>query len=92
MKTVQMKVKKSLARQWAEDAGKYLVGRTIKSVGYMTKQECLDNMWDKSGLIIELNDGTYLYPMSDDEGNSPGAFGTTLENLPVIPVIRVSDL
>jgi hypothetical protein len=92
MRTLKMDIKKTVAQQWQEDAAKYLVGRKIVSVGYMTKKECLDNMWDRAGLILELDDGTFMYPLSDDEGNSPGAYGTTIENLPIIPMINLRNL
>ena len=36
-------------------ATKHLVGRTIVSVGYMTKEEVEINGWSKSGVIMGLS-------------------------------------
>lgn len=55
-----------------------LVGKTIKSVKYMTSEEAEDFGWYKRPIIIECTDGTLLIPSSDDEGNNGGAlFGST---------------
>jgi hypothetical protein len=43
--------------------------------------------WDKSGIVLMLDDGTYIYPSRDDEGNGAGALFTSHADLPVIPVI-----
>jgi len=50
-----------------------LVGLTIKSIRYMTKEETEANYWYSSPIIIELSDGTALIPQQDDEGNDGGA-------------------
>jgi hypothetical protein len=34
-----------------------------------------------------LDNGEMLYPSSDDEGNGAGALHTTIDELPIIPVI-----
>jgi hypothetical protein len=52
---------------------KKLVGRKIVESRYMTKAECLDLEWYDRTVIITLDDGTTLYPSSDDEGNNSGA-------------------
>ena len=41
--------------------------------------------WSKSPVVIELDDGIHLIPMSDDEGNDAGAIATNLDDLPIIP-------
>ena len=70
-------------------ATKHLVGRTIVSVGYMTKEEVEINGWSKSGVIMGLDDGTYIYPLADDEGNNPGALDTTNEKLGLLGTVRL---
>lgn len=49
-----------------------VVGRTITNVRWMTKREMEDHMWYQKGVILELDDGSIIYPSQDDEGNGPG--------------------
>jgi hypothetical protein len=73
--------------QWTKKVSKLLLGKTITHVGYMTDDEQSAFGWSAKAVVIQLNDGTTLFPSSDDEGNGAGALFTTNENLPVIPVI-----
>lgn len=58
--------------EWANKF-RFLIGRTIKSIRYLTRQE-MDNLaWYSSAIVIELSDGTLLWPSADDEGNNAGA-------------------
>lgn len=61
-----------------------LVGRTIKSVGYLTPAEIEEQGWDRSCVVITLDDGTMLYPSADDEGNDAGALVIVSHN-PKLP-------
>lgn len=56
-----------------------LVGKTIKSVRYMTDDEVENSMWYAAALVIEFTDGSWIMPMADDEGNNAGAIGTSLD-------------
>jgi hypothetical protein len=38
--------------------------------------------------MIELEDGTIIYPSRDDEGNDAGALFTSNEKTPTLPVMR----
>ena len=76
-----------LKKQWSKDISANLVGRKIVKVRYMTQAEVNVCVWYNATVVLELDDGTMLYPMSDDEGNSAGAIATTNKDLPVIPVI-----
>lgn len=67
----------------------HLLGKTITSVGYMTKEEVEANGWDEAGIIIGLDDGTFIYPLCDEEGNRPGVLDTTNEKLGMIGRIRL---
>lgn len=60
-------------------AAKQLVGRTIKSVLYMDNESAEEMGWYSRPIVIELDDGTQLIPMSDDEGNNGGALATSLD-------------
>ena len=76
---------------WMIQASKVLRDKTIVKVEYMTKGEAEQNGWYKRPLCIYLHDGTWLVPMSDDEGNDGGSLATTHEDLPTIPVMWTSD-
>lgn len=72
---------------WKKRVAEKLVGKTIKSVRYMTEKEMNSFMWYNRGIVITLSDGHSIYPMADDEGNDAGAMGTTYKDLGTIPVI-----
>lgn len=49
-----------------------LVGRTIKAVRYMTDEEAEEQGWQAKPAVLELDNGTILFSMMDDEGNDGG--------------------
>ncbi len=63
----------------AKEIAPLLVGKTIKSVRYMTDAEVKNSMWYAAALIIEFTDGSWIVPMADDEGNNAGAIWTSLD-------------
>ena len=72
---------------------KPLIGRTITKIGYLTQSEMNRLGWYASAFVIQLDDGTLLYPSADDEGNGAGALFTqagskTAGLEPIAPVIR----
>jgi len=60
-----------------------LVGKTIKSVKYMTQREATQRGWSGRCVVLTLNDGTKVYPQMDDEGNGPGCLIVGNEGCPV---------
>ena len=80
--------------RWQKKIEKQLCGRTIVSVRYMTPQEAESSGWYYQPILLILDDGTALCPMSDDEGNESGSlsvFKGTSKTEPVmdtIPVMR----
>ena len=65
-------------KYWEEYATKHLKGRTIEDVRYLTDEEMKGMGWHNKSIVIELNDGSLLFPSRDDEGNDAGAlFGQT---------------
>lgn len=78
---------KPVEQYWTDKIAEKLVGRTIKKVKYISNQECSDNMWYKRPISILLDDGHWLTPLMDDEGNDGGAICTTHKDLGTIPVI-----
>lgn len=79
--------KSALQNQWAAKVREHLVGRTITDVQYLPAREQNEMMWDRSGIVLILDDGNSVYPSQDDEGNGPGALFTSFEDLPIVPVI-----
>jgi len=55
-----------------EAANSVLVGKKIKQVRYASQEELEDMMWDDDLFVVELEDGTLLFPSRDHEGNGPG--------------------
>lgn len=78
----------STQKKWEADISKFLKGKTIQSVRYMTENEKEEYMWHSRPLAIFFTDGSFIFPMADDEGNDGGALCTSSEELPVIPVMR----
>lgn len=77
----------NIAEKWNKKVGDFLVGKTIKSVRYMTDKEMEDFMWYRKPVIIDFTDGSWIIPQSDDEGNNGGALYTSDEKMSVIPAI-----
>ena len=73
--------------RWTADAAAQLVGHRIKTVKYLSEEECAQMGWTRSALTIELDNGHSFWPSADNEGNDAGALFTTFEDLPTIPVI-----
>jgi len=79
---------KGRTKYWTAYAKEKLVGKTIKSVRYMTPKEAEDWMWYKRPLVMTLSDGTNLILSCDDEGNDGGAmFGQTKDEEFTFPVL-----
>ena len=82
----------SSRENWNTKTKKFLVGKTIENARYLTKEELIDCFGDDSykvPLVIEFTDGSWIFPMSDDEGNNGGALATSDEAIPTIPVTRI---
>lgn len=74
-------------QKWEADINKFLKGKTIKGVEYLTQKEADDSMWYSRPVVIVFTDGSYIIPMSDDEGNDGGSLYTSDKDVPVIPVM-----
>ena len=78
---------KKLIRSWVKEIEKALLGRKIVGIKYLTDKEMEENLWYKRPIVLILDDGNWLIPMADDEGNNGGAIATSYEKLRTIPVI-----
>ena len=62
-----------LTEKWNKTARKYLLGRKIVRVNYMTKKDRDYMYWHKRPVMFQLDSGLVCYPSQDDEGNDGGA-------------------
>lgn len=69
------KTAKDHSKYIAEEFGS-LVGKTVVKVRQMTQDECDQFMWDarygEVPIVLELNDGSFVVPSQDPEGNGAG--------------------
>jgi len=77
-------------KRWNHKAVELLLGRKIVAVRYLKDAEAEHWLFDQRPLLIRLDDGTTLMPMSDDEGNNGGALFTLTKEgsscLPTLPI------
>ena len=76
-----------LEKKWTDIASAQLLGRTIKKVRYLTNKEAEELGWDSRCVVLILDNGNYVFPSADDEGNDAGAFFTVDKKNPVLPVL-----
>jgi hypothetical protein len=76
-----------LKKTWAEVATSKLVGRKIVEARYLTDIELKGLGWHNASIVLLLDDGNYIYPSADDEGNDAGALFTSFPDFDTIPVI-----
>lgn len=74
-------------KRWADEAKKHLVGKKIIEVRYLNEEECKGMGWSEAPLAIFFEDGSYIFPSQDDEGNGGGSLFTSFKEMPIIPVI-----
>ena len=58
---------------WEDKANVLLLGRRIVKIEWMTNQEADKLDWSSRPVCMMLDDGTWIYPQRDDEGNDGGA-------------------
>lgn len=84
--------RKENEERWTKHAEEWLVGRKIVKVQYMTDKNAEESMWYRRPILLVLDDGTIVYPQSDDEGNNGGAL--TCESTgdwTILPVLDVKE-
>jgi hypothetical protein len=60
-------------KRFTDEAKKAFVGKTVANVRYMSETEANKTGFNRRAMIIEFDDGTYIFPSMDDEGNDAGA-------------------
>jgi len=76
-------------QHWEILASKALVGRRIVAVRYLSEREVQQLGWDSSAVVIELDNGEWLWPSRDDEGNDAGVLLSSDVKVPLLPTISV---
>ena len=76
----------SNTKHWTEKANKLLLGKQITEVRYLDKEEAKKFMWDNRPVVFQLDDGTWIIPMRDDEGNDGGSLAVGPDE--TLPVLR----
>jgi hypothetical protein len=79
--------RKQTIERWEKIAQEMLVGRTIVKVDYLPDQSQSVLGWHRGCVCLQLDNGLFIFPARDDEGNGPGALFTSSDVQPVLPVI-----
>ena len=87
-----MKSKRDIRRYWNEKAEDFFIGKKIVEARYLTEEEMIscfgdeDIGCDKVPVGIIFDDGSFAFPMMDDEGNDGGALAISGQT-GVLPVL-----
>ena len=74
----------SIRTTWNKTAEKLLLGKKIVKVEYIPVEETDKIMWSYQPVSFQLDNGTWVYPQADDEGNDAGALVVGKDMLPVL--------
>ena len=78
------KTESDAQKHWTKKAEGLLLNKKIVKVKWLTKEEAEENGWYSRPVAFQLNDGNWVFPMADDEGNDGGALAVGRdETLPV---------
>ena len=61
---------------WMKKAEECFIDKKIVAIEWMSTDELDEMMWNKAPICLKLDDGTYIFPLRDDEGNDGGSLGT----------------
>lgn len=72
-----------------QEASRILLNKKIVQVRYMTEAEQQAFGWYHKSVVLQLDDGTLVFPSRDDEGNDAGALHYIKDGEPdyCLPVI-----
>ena len=75
---------------WQKVCERWLVGKKIVKCRYMSDEEMKESHWNDRPICLLLDDGTWVIPQRDDEGNDGGALyvvNSVKEKAETLPVI-----
>jgi hypothetical protein len=87
MKLYEM-TREQLDTHWLEVAKKQLLFKRIVNVRYLTEEESENMGWSGRPIAFQLNDGNWIYPSADDEGNEGGVLFTSDDKDQILPLLR----
>ena len=76
---------KELTEHWTKRVEKFLLGQKIVKVEYMSVEDAEEMDWFHRPIQILLENGTWLTPQQDDEGNDGGSISTNTTD--IIPTL-----
>jgi hypothetical protein len=82
-------MEKNITKVWTDKANELLLGKQITEVRYLNQKEAENFMWDYRPVVFQLDDGTWIIPMCDDEGNNGGVLAVGPDK--ILPVLRGDD-
>ena len=75
-------------KHWQTTSEFWLLGKKIVKCRYMSEEEMKETMWNNRPICLLLDDGTWIIPQRDDEGNDGGSlYVTKFDKAEVLPVI-----
>lgn len=75
-------------KHWEKVASDLLLGRKITKVRYFTEDEAENMGWTGRPVAFLLDNGVWIFPSCDDEGNEGGALFTSHAKDQVLPLMR----
>lgn len=84
-----------LTTDWQKKAEKQLLGRKIVALRWISTQEAEDMDWFNRPIVLELDDGKFLIPQSDNEGNDGGTLWIHKDSQAewnIMPVMGLNDV
>jgi hypothetical protein len=63
----------NILQHWTNEAKKMLLGKRIMEVRYLDDKEMQMLGWNKRPICFKLDDGTFCFLATDDEGNDGGS-------------------
>ncbi len=63
----------NIDERWNKKAKELFLGKKIVGISYMSQGEAEELGWYKRPVVLQLDDGSLIYPSMDDEGNDGGA-------------------
>lgn len=77
-----------LTKHWDKVASDLLLGRKITKVRYFTEEEAENMGWTGRPVAMLLDNGIWVFPSSDDEGNEGGSLFTSDDKVQALPLMR----
>ncbi len=91
----QKKFQNSTSQKWKHRLSPELLGQRIVQMQYMSKKDAEEMCWYKRPLMLMLENGTWIIPQCDDEGNDGGAMWLMNNDRELketlAPVITIAD-